>query len=217
MDGIEKADSLWQKGEEWCEKGDEIKSLSGNRTQSRARRRASRTRRLTEVRLVCLSKEDNTVMRSPPSEPFGTGLPARPALSARSSDAPDIGLRSLPRHAHPTATVAAMSYFRIGSRAEPFFKNALMALEKELGPSHMAVGVHLRKLAMYYWDRGMYSKAEKYYKRAIPVYEKNMGGDHLEVAELLDELSELWRAMKRDSDADKLQERVEKIFDKHEE
>jgi len=93
-----------------------IKSLSGNRAQSRARRRASRTRRLTEVRLVCLSREDNTVMRSPPSAPFGTGLSARPALSARSSDAPDIGLRSLPRHAHPTATVAAMSYFRIGSK-----------------------------------------------------------------------------------------------------
>jgi len=126
MDGIEKADGLWQKGEEWCEKGDEI-------------------------------------------------------------------------------------------RAEPFFKSALAAFEKELGPSHMAVGVHLRKLAMYYWDRGIYTKAEKYYKRAIPIYEKNMGGDHLEVAELLDEVSELLRAMRRDDDADKLQERVESIFAKHEE
>jgi len=98
-----------------------VKSLSGNRTQSRARRRASRTRRPTEVRLVCLSKEDNTVMRSPPSAPFGTGLTARLALSARSSDAPDIGLRSLPRHSHPTATVAAISYFRIGSKTHGRF------------------------------------------------------------------------------------------------
>ncbi len=26
MDGIEKADALWQKGEEWCERGDEIRA-----------------------------------------------------------------------------------------------------------------------------------------------------------------------------------------------
>ncbi len=90
-------------------------SLSVNRARSRAWLWASRTRRPTEVRLVILSREANTVMRSPPPAPTGTVRPERLALSARSSDAPDIGICSLPRHAHPAAAVAAMPYSRIGS------------------------------------------------------------------------------------------------------
>jgi tetratricopeptide (TPR) repeat protein len=92
--------------------------------------------------------------------------------------------------------------------AEPLFRRALESDEKNFGPDHPNVAIHLNNLALLLKDTNRPEEAEPLFRRALESHEKNFGPDHPNVAIHLNNLALLLKDTNRPEEAEPLYRRA---------
>jgi tetratricopeptide (TPR) repeat protein len=133
----------------------------------------------------------------------------RLAVAEAEADAPSLlswALNDYAQLLHVTNRLAA---------AELPMRRALELDEKNFGPDHPNVAVHLNNLALLLQDTNRLADAELLMRRALEFDEKNFGPDHPNVASRLSNLAQLLQSTNRMTDAEPLIRRALALDEKN--
>jgi len=98
--------------------------------------------------------------------------------------------------------------------AETLYRQAIMILEKALGPDHSDVAMALNNLASVYQDEQRYAEAEPLFQRALSIKERTLGEMHPDVATIANNLGSMYHYQEKYSQAEPLLLRSLKIREK---